>query len=84
MRLDRVAFDLLFRFFVQRPDIYLYEAHDHGVDPLQFPDLYMESELMEPEHLQVLGFVEHNRGVITGPMIEQWIREEVAEQEHLE
>lgn len=79
-RLDGPACDLLIRFFQARPDIYMFEVHDHGIDPLQHPDLYMEDELRESNHSDILLRVMANRGVITRPLLEHWIAEERMEE----
>jgi hypothetical protein len=76
VRLDREAYQLLVLYMKKNPGIYLYETHDHGIDPIWYPDMYMEIELLEPEHKDILGIVLENRGVITVPIVKEWMQEE--------
>lgn len=80
LRLDKPAWELMRAFFLHYPQLEVYEGHDHGVGPLDYPDLYITTELVsEPVHERILAFAEENRGVLTRPLIEAWIGEEMQE-----
>ena len=79
-RLDSDAAHLVRLFFMTYPKLCLYEAHDHGISPLKFPDMYMTDELMtEPNHHLIAKKVEENRGIMTGDLAAEWIQEEIRE-----
>ena len=79
-RLDKPAYKTLVNFMLANPKIRAYEAHEHGVDAIEFPDIYFFAELSEEaEHERVLHDVLHNRGVVSKPMVDDWIAEELEE-----
>lgn len=82
LRLDHEALCVLRNYFRRNPQERVHEARVHGLDPLADPDLYMTLELEEePEfHANVALWAQRNRGVVTAPMIHQWIAEEGTEE----
>ena len=82
-QLDKPAFDLLTEFFEEFPELVEEEFEEHGFDPLSDPDMYFEVELLtEPWHRSVLKKVIKNRRVVTRPMVEEWIKQELYEKEY--
>jgi len=78
-RLDRRALELEEEFFQRLPKIRKMEIAVHGIDPLANPDAYFDAELSEPLHDRIAALAQSNRGVITGPMMQAWIQEELDE-----
>lgn len=79
VRLNRAATSLLQKFFRTRPDIFRREILEHGVNPIQVPDKYMQAELDEPAHKHSSVEIWKNRGVIDVTLLAHWIKEELEE-----
>lgn len=79
-RLDKPAYETLVAFMLDNPELRTNEAHVHGVDPLEYPEIFFLAELSEEEeHEDILHAALHNRGVITKRLVEAWIEEELLE-----
>lgn len=81
IRLDLPAYQLAKEFFQYFPLVYLNEQNIHGAFCPKTFDRYFLDELNELEHQKVLSQVLKNRGVMTKPMMEQWIQQELMEYE---
>jgi hypothetical protein len=80
IRLDKPALDLLTEYFNHFPEMYHEEYEEHQIDPIRHPDQYFASELLEPIHSEILNNVIENRGVLTRPLLSEWIRQEQEEE----
>lgn len=88
-RLDKPAFHTVLRFFQKYPHILQEEADEHSggyaAAILANLDQYFSVELQEDAHYDLLNEVLKNRGVITKPMIDKWIYQELfVETNHIE
>lgn len=80
IRLDLPAYENLMHFFKEHPEILIEELMEHNIDPFKSPDEFFEEELTsEPWHHSILEQAAENRYIVTGPMIDEWIHQELEE-----
>jgi hypothetical protein len=82
VRVDRAAYLFLVSQMLRHPEVRVYESHDHGIDPVRYPNVYFDVELQEDVHSHVRRSVGRNLGVLTLPLMQQWWEEERREQQH--
>lgn len=78
-RLDRPAVEFFEKFMLDNLEILEGEFLEHRIDPIKYPDFYFTAELEEPHHYKVVEEIVENRGVISRPIVEKWIKEEISE-----
>ena len=80
IRLDAAACDMLVRAMRRFSEWRLIEAHEHGIDPVMYPDEYMTVELLEPVHHRVRAKALRNRSIVTLPLLMEWMEQEQYEE----
>jgi hypothetical protein len=73
MLLDSSAYDMLKEFFENNEQIYKSEIYIHGIDPLDEYNKYFKQELEEPIYEEIVSAVVDNLGVMSAPIVQQWI-----------
>ena len=67
---------VLLNYFRTYPDVLTHETVSSGINPIFFPDTFMQYELLvEPEHKDILKLTQENNGIISAEILAKWIEE---------
>jgi len=74
VQVDAHALQALTQYLTAHPEVRQHEAAASGLDPLNFPNTFMQYEILtEPEHANVLAEVKKHKGKLNAQAMNLWI-----------
>ena len=74
------AYDQMRKYFFDNPTTFQHELESTGIDPLRYPETFIQYELMtQPKHADIRQLVEAKDGLVSSKEIAMWIRENIEE-----